>query len=143
MTVIKRNHVSMKEFRSQKYIEIKTDEDILQAMAYTDQLAGNLGFLPVDQLLLCLVTEEALVNAREYSVKDGQNQVGIYWHILDNELIISVKQPGGLFKITKNEEMNYGLHGRGLQLILTIMDEVWLEEEAINQISLCMKKVVK
>ena len=69
---------------------IEMEEDVLQAMAYTDYLAGSLGFLLNDQLLLRLVTEEAIVNALEYSVKDGQDVVEVFWNISNEEFVISV-----------------------------------------------------
>ena len=39
--------------------------------------------------------------------------------------------------------MNDGPRGRGLQLILHIMDEVWLEQEEGDRVTLYMKKFVK
>ena len=57
--------------------------------------------------------------------------------------MISVNQPGPSFKIIKEEQMNDGPRGRGLQLILHIMDEVWLEQEEVDRVTLYMKKYVK
>ena len=57
--------------------------------------------------------------------------------------MISVNQPGPTFKIIKEEQMNDGQRGRGLQLILHIMDEVWLEQEEADRVTLYMKKFVK
>ena len=130
----------MKEFQSQKCMKIVTDEDVLQAMEWTGKLAESLGFLHTDQLLLRLVTEEAIVNAREYSSKNGQNEVKINWDFTHKVLVISVKQLGAFYSINKKEDINYGLRGRGLQLILNIMEEVWLEQEGTNRITLYMKK---
>lgn len=132
----------MKEPHIQKCMNIQTDEDVLRAMECTDQLAEDLGFMPTDQLLLRLVTEEAIVNARTYSIQDQQNQIRIYWCILKKDMIISVKQLGAFFTINKQEEINYGLDGRGLQLIVNIMDEVWIEQEPVNYVILHMKKSV-
>ena len=143
MTSIEWNQARMKEFHIQKHMIIEIEEDVLQAMAYTDYLAGSLGFLPNDQLLLRLVTEEAVVNALEYSVRDGQDVVEVFWNISNEEFVISVKQPGPSFKIIKEEQMNDGPRGRGLQLILHIMDEVWLEQEEVDRVTLYMKKFVK
>lgn len=133
----------MKEFHSQKHMIIEIEEDVLQAMAYTDYLAGSLGFLPNDQLLLRLVTEEAVVNALEYSAKNDQHEIEVFWYSSNEEFVISIKQPGPAFKIEKQENVNYGHRGRGLQLILHIMDEVWLEQEEENRVTLYMKKYVK
>ena len=110
---------------------------------YTDYLAGSVGFPPNNQLLLRLVTEEAAVNALEYSAKDGQHIIEVFWYITKEEFVISVKQPGPTFKIEKQEQMNNGPRGRGLQLILHIMDEVWLEQEEGDWVTLYMKKYVK
>ena len=133
----------MKEFHSQKHMIIEIEEDVLQAMAYTDYLAGSVGFLPNKQLLLRLITEEAIVNALEYSVKDAQHKIEVFWSITNEEFLISVKQSGPAFKIEKQETINYGKRGRGLQLILHIMDEVWLEQEEGNKFTLHMKKYIK
>ena len=124
-------------------MKIVTDEDVLQAMEWTEKYAKSIGFLHTDQLLLRLVTEEAIVNAREYSSKDGQNEVKVNWYFKHKVLVISVKQLGAFYSINKQEDINYGLRGRGLQLILNIMEEVWLEQEEKNKITLHMKKCLK
>lgn len=135
--------LNMKKFHSQKHMIIEIEEDVLQAMAYTDYLAGSVGFLPNDQLLLRLVTEEAVVNALEYSVKDEDDAVEIFWNVSNTEFVIYVKQKGPAFTIEERDQMNYGQRGRGLQLIIHIMDEVWLEQEEGNTIILYMKKSIK
>jgi serine/threonine-protein kinase RsbW len=132
-----------KEFHSQTCMKIESEEDVLRAMECTDHLAQSLGYLSNEQLLLRLVTEEAVVNALEYSAKDEQHVVEINWSISNKEFVISVQQPGIFFNINKNKEINYGQRGRGVQLILNIMDEVWLEQEEVDTITLHMRKYIQ
>jgi serine/threonine-protein kinase RsbW len=130
----------MNDFQTQECMKIETVDDVLQAMEYTGHLVQGLGFLPNDQLLLRLVTEEAVVNAKEYSEKNGDPLVEVGWNVSEHELLISVKQRGCFFTISKKDEINVGSRGRGLQLILSIMDDVWLEKNGENRITLHMKK---
>ncbi|RUL50498.1 ATP-binding protein [Lysinibacillus antri] len=118
-------------------MEIKTENDVLKAMEHTSEIANKLGCLPNEQILLSLVTEESLVNALEYGEDD---LVKMYWACSDKELEICIKQKGKMYKIEKSDQLNYGNRGRGLQLILNIMNEVWLEQEEEDNIALYMKK---
>ncbi|SOC13376.1 serine/threonine-protein kinase RsbW [Ureibacillus xyleni] len=117
-------------------MEIVSEHDVLKAMDYTSDLARKLGYLDNDQLFLCLVTEESLVNALEYG---ENNSIEIQWKRFEQELEICIKQHGKMFHFEKSDELNFGSRGRGMQLILNIMDEVWLEE-AGETIILHMKK---
>ncbi|MCP1145762.1 ATP-binding protein [Lysinibacillus endophyticus] len=119
-------------------MEIVSEHDVLKAMDYTSDLAQQLGYLEKEQLFLCLVTEETLVNALEYG--EG-NSIEILWNTSEEELEICIKQKGKLFHFEKSDKLNYGSRGRGMQLILNIMDDVWLEEVG-EMIILHMKKVL-
>jgi serine/threonine-protein kinase RsbW len=122
-------------------MKIQSTDDVMSAMNYTEHLAESLGFLLEVQLRLCLVTEEALVNAMEYGTTEEQQFVEIKWQMAVDSLVMKVKQEGNLFPLEINEDINYSSRGRGLQLILSIMDEVWLTTEE-GHITLCMKKTV-
>ncbi len=122
-------------------MKIQSTDDVMNAMNYTEYLAKSLGFLLEVQLRLCLVTEEALVNAMEYGTTEEQQFVEIKWQSTADSLVMKVKQKGNSFPLEINENINYGSRGRGLQLILSIMDEVWLTAEE-DYITLCMKKTV-
>lgn len=63
----------------------------------------------------------------------------IQWKEQTDRLIISVKHKGSNFTIEKNDHVNTGPRGRGMQLILNIMDKVWLEQEG-QFITLYMEK---
>jgi serine/threonine-protein kinase RsbW len=126
-------------FSSIHSMKIQSTDDVMNAMNYTEHLAESLGFLLEVQLRLCLVTEEALVNAMEYGTTEEQQFVEIKWQSTANSLVMKVKQKGNSFPLEINENINYGSRGRGLQLILSIMDEVWLTAEE-GHITLCMEK---
>lgn len=121
-------------------MDIRTKEDVLQAMELTSQLAESIEYLPNDQLLLSLVTEESLVNALEYCTKLGEIIIRIHWRISRNCFEMSVKQKGTVFNLEKKDEMNYGPRGRGIQLILNIMDAVEIKVEDEESIVLYMRK---
>lgn len=128
------------EKRTQNSMVIEKEEDVLQAMEYTVQLAQSLGYLSNEQLLLSLVTEESLVNALEFCSKLEKMMITIKWDVVSSGLELSVTQTGTMFDLEKKEDINYGSRGRGLQIILNIMDEVWLEQVDDEIVTLHMKK---
>ena len=129
----------MKNLVSQKTnaMIIKNENDVIQAMEYTSTAVKQLSYTHKLQILLCLATEESLVNALEHGEKAS---VEVFWTISHNEFFLKVKQSGPLFEIEWNDELNVGSRGRGIQLILNIMDEVWLNQEDDNSFTLNMKK---
>ena len=120
-----------------KTMIIENEEDVLQAMEYTSSSTNQLGYSNKIQTLLCLVTEESLVNALEHGAKAS---IEVFWNISYNEFLLEVKQSGPLFAIERRDELNVSSSGRGIQLILNIMDEVWLNQEDDNSFKLNMKK---
>lgn len=107
---------------------IHSEDDILNAMTKTSTLAERMGFPPREQTLLCLATEEAIVNAMEHG--EGQPPfVEVDWEMKTDALQLAIKQKGKHFKLLEKSNEPYSLRGRGLQLILHIMDKVWLDEQ--------------
>lgn len=129
-----------KSIHFQKSIQIASENDILYAMDITRQLAEQIALSSNEQILLSLVTEEALVNAIEHCVKKEPVCVSIQWEISNIALEIIVTQPGVIFSIEKSNDVNMDARGRGLQLILHIMDKVWLEQLEQHVVQLHMVK---
>lgn len=119
--------------------KIESVDDVEKAMDLTNHLAKAIGFLPNDQLLLRLVTEEAIVNALEHGTNFNDPLVKAAWQVNKDILGIFISQKGKPFKVEKKENLNVSLRGRGIQLILHIMDDVWIEEKD-DGITFCMKK---
>lgn len=128
------------DFSCQKNMQINSQNDVLQAMEQTVLLAEQLAISSNEQLLLSLVTEEALVNALEYCDTLGEKFVSIQWDITNRVFNIAVTQYGIMYPIEKKDEINYSNRGRGLQLILHIMDRVWLEQVNEHKVTLHMQK---
>lgn len=121
-------------------MQITTEENVLQAIEYTRQLSESLGYSTTEQVLFSLVTEEALVNALEHCGQRDETNITIYWCTLQKSFEIAVTQPGAMFYLEKQKDVNTGNRGRGLQLILNIMDDVWLERQEGNIVMLHMIK---
>lgn len=125
-----------------KSFKVQSENDIESAMLYTDYLAERIGFPPKDQSLLRLVTEEAVVNAWEHGSSSGEPYVKVEWQVNENGLQICVIQKGNEFTLEKKEKFDYSLRGRGLHLIMNIMDKVWLEKKG-KFVNLFMRKSVR
>lgn len=117
---------------------IHSEDDVLEAMTKTGKMAERIGFPPKEQTLLCLATEEAIVNALEHGEKQHPF-VEVEWETETDAFQLAIKQKGKRFKLLEKEHEPYSLRGRGLQLILHIMDKVWLDEKD-GFIILYMKK---
>lgn len=130
----------IKNIQCQRSMQIESDDDILRAMDMTVQLAEQLEIPPNEYIMLSLVTEEALVNAWDYCKKTGELSISIQWEMVDQVFEISVTQIGVEFNIEKTEDINYGARGRGIQLMLHIMDSVWLEQLGNRFVTLHMIK---
>lgn len=123
--------------KNSRTMKIRYAQDVLEAMTFTSEIAHLLGYSQSEPLFLTLVVEESLMNALEYG--EG-NDVTIQWKPKNENLVISVKQKGSPFTIEKKVGVNEGPRGRGMQLILNIMDKVWLEQEGDHYITLYMEK---
>lgn len=100
--------------------------DICQALDITSEVAYSAGFSGKESLLLCLAIEEACTNAYEYVTRNGQESFQISWTDFPDRMVMEVTEPGDCFSITLRQEMSDEPRGRGIQLILGIMDEVRL-----------------
>lgn len=121
---------------------VKKADDISHAMDVTDEIANEIGFIHYDILFLRLVTEEACMNAYEYCQKTNQQGFWICWdHNQKDNLSILVKHLGKKFAITPMNEANRGLRGRGLQLIVNLMDYVQVRESG-EYVELVMRKYI-
>ncbi|WCN39782.1 ATP-binding protein [Aneurinibacillus uraniidurans] len=105
---------------------IRDKLDICQVLDITGEVARSTGFTDKESLLLCLAAEEACTNAYEYMTENGQGNFHIYWRVFPDRLVMEVTEPGDCFSITLRQETNDQPRGRGIQLILSIMDEVRL-----------------
>jgi len=113
-------------------LRVNDENGIIEAMDITEQLACKMGFSSYDRLFLRLATEEACSNAYEYCQKTHQSFFYVFWRISKTKLTICVKHEGPMFKVEKRNDVNTGLRGRGLQLILHIMDQVQVEKQEEN-----------
>lgn len=117
-------------------------DDISLAMDMTDVIAKKVGFLHDDILFLRLVTEEASMNAYEYCQKTNQHGFWIHWDDKAKDyLVICIKHQGKKYPITPMVEANRGLRGRGLHLIVNLMDFVQVEENG-EYVELVIKKYI-
>ncbi|WP_017756273.1 ATP-binding protein [Calidifontibacillus oryziterrae] len=132
----------MKQGEGQQCLLVEKEDDIFQAMDVTERIAGELGFLKDDKLYLRLATEEACMNAYEYCKKTKQVGFEIWWNTNRDMLSIYLKHKGKKFNVhVNNDEINVGLRGRGLQLIVNLMDHVGVEENG-DYVQFSMRKYV-
>lgn len=132
----------MKNNEEQLSLLVKKADDITCAMDMTDEIANEMGFIDYDILFLRLVTEEACMNAYEYCQKTNQQGFWICWdHNQKDSLSIFIKHQGKKFMIAPMTEANCGLRGRGLQLILNLMDCVQVQENG-EYVELVMRKYI-
>jgi len=133
----------MKLYDENHCLLVKKKDDIYQAMGITDETAQKMGFPQYDILFLRLVTEEACMNAYEYCQNTKQPGFLIGWETHNDEsLTIFIKHRGKKFNVNVlNNEVNQGLRGRGLQLIVNLMDHVHVEENG-EYVELIMRKYV-
>ncbi|MDZ5474111.1 ATP-binding protein [Bacillus sp. 31A1R] len=108
-------------------------------MNHTEKLALQKDYPPNIVMKLRLVTEEACTNAYEYCKSKGYKSLFIKWAVTSKTFEIFVRHKGELFEITKDDQINTSLRGRGITLITNIMDQVELREEN-NYVELYMMK---
>lgn len=123
-----------------KKMDVVTADDVLKAMEFMEHLTESISFQKTNRVLLPLVVEEALVNALEYGTKPEQLAVSIEWDVSDEYVRIAVQQVGSSFEVRPSTRVNMGTRGRGLQLILHIMDEVNVVETVHGTVVLQMRK---
>lgn len=108
---------------------IRTKDDIYEAMKCTEMLLTMKEFSQTSILKLQLVTEEACTNAYEYCLKSGLWPIQVEWRITPNAFELIVRQKGKRIPLTnKKNIINSGPRGRGITLILNLMDEVEVRE---------------
>ncbi|MED4352333.1 ATP-binding protein [Schinkia azotoformans] len=118
----------MNNYEEELKLLVKKADDISRAMDMTDEIANKMGFIHYDRLFLRLVTEEACMNAYEYCQKTNQQGFWICWdHNHKDCLSIFIKHRGKKFAITPMNGINRGLRGRGLHLIVNLMDYVQVQ----------------
>ncbi|WP_204524676.1 ATP-binding protein [Litchfieldia alkalitelluris] len=118
---------------------IATTDDIVQGMNRTKQLARERGFSENIVMKLQLVTEEASTNAYEYCAKHGLDSHIVIWNITNSTFELIVRQKGSVFPIVQENDLKSGMRGRGLKLIVSLMDQVEVREQG-EFIELYMKK---
>jgi serine/threonine-protein kinase RsbW len=118
---------------------IHDKDGILKAMDVTEQLANALGFSSLQQLFLRLAVEEVCTNAYEYCQRTKQKHFHIRWHVVKNCLNICIRHQGKLFEVKRDDRVNISARGRGLQIVLHIMDEVDVQVKG-RYVILCMSK---
>lgn len=115
-------------------LKLSSFNDVYNAMNITRDFACSVGFTNEQILYLVLVTEEACTN----SLKHGDTNVPptIHWRLNENDFEMRIIQYGSNdFEIAPKNELNDSKSGRGLQIILFLMDEVKLEK---NENSICL-----
>jgi len=109
---------------------IFNEDDIWDAMAETERIATEMVFRAKEILYLRLVTEEACTNAFEHCSSNQTLPFELRWHIHPECLEIRIRERGHLFSLPAEETLNPQSHrGRGLPLILHLMDEVKVCQE--------------
>ncbi|MCD8501288.1 MAG: STAS domain-containing protein [Bacillaceae bacterium] len=104
------------------------------------QEAINVGFIEKDATLIQLATEEACMNAYEYCHSAEVDNFTVTYLFSHQQCIIDIFHRGEIFEVRYTNEINYGLRGRGLQLITSIMDEVNVEQKGKNVHLVMVKK---
>ncbi|USB31748.1 ATP-binding protein [Paenibacillus sp. YPG26] len=121
--------------------DIKSKDDIADAMEITANLARKCGCSYPQTLKLQLVTEEACMNAYEYCQEQTHSSFQICWSFRNKKFEIVVRQTGGTITLLQKNDVNVGLRGRGLTLILSLLDQV--EVRKVNQfVELYMMKEI-
>ncbi len=108
-----------------KQCTVRGPVDICRAMQITAAEAAKAGFEEDQIVLLQLATEEACANACEYA-QAGRDPVFVTWRTRAGSFMITVRQNGHPFPLDVPQlpEVNTSARGRGLLLILHLMDEV-------------------
>ncbi|GAE25979.1 hypothetical protein JCM9140_2004 [Halalkalibacter wakoensis JCM 9140] len=119
--------------------EIVNKDDIYDAMKYTEKLAEKAGFSYDVVLKLQLVTEEACMNAFEYCQSRKIASFHLLWNIQKDFFEMIVKQKGGYFTLVEKSAVNKELRGRGLTLIMNLLDRVEVKQES-EYVTLYMRK---
>lgn len=111
--------------RRPRQCTVRGPVDICRAMQITAIEAAKAGFDPGQVALLQLATEEACANASEYAQTD-KDPIFVTWRACGGSFTITVRQTGHPFPLAypPRPEANTGARGRGLLLILHVMDEV-------------------
>ncbi|WP_167568911.1 ATP-binding protein [Brevibacillus migulae] len=109
---------------------IFNEADIWDAMAQTERIAREMAFPASEILYLRLVTEEACTNAFEHYSSVQTLPYEVRWQIHPDRLEIMIRECGQLFSLPAGGTLNpQSLRGRGLPLILHLMDEVNVRQE--------------
>lgn len=120
--------------------EIFTLDDIYEAMMQSRDLAVEQGFSYNSVLKIQLATEEACTNAYEYSRNRNQASCAVKWKASPDYLEVIVRQEGAAFSLRQPENVVMGQRGRGITLILNLMDFVEMRENK-GFIELIMRKI--
>ncbi|WLR51427.1 ATP-binding protein [Bacillus tianshenii] len=109
----------------ERELVVKNEDDIYKAIVMTQDLLRHTSFNEEDQTLIQLAAEEASTNAFKYC---SQDKIIVKWKISLEYLIVEVWQKGQIFSISASQNVNTTSSGRGLPLIIGIMDEVHLAQ---------------
>ncbi|OCA81955.1 hypothetical protein A8F95_14665 [Bacillus wudalianchiensis] len=119
---------------------IKTKEDIFSAMTVTEELANEQEFSIHDVIKMRLATEEACTNSYEYCRAKGMSYFLIKWSATPSLIEITVRQKGkASFPLIEQADVNTGLRGRGIALMVHLMDKVEIRRRK-NCVELYMNK---
>lgn len=105
-------------------MNIGSMDDIIKAMLTTKELAEKHQFPLSTIMKLQLVTEEACTNAWEYCLREGISTYMVIWNLTNTSFEIIVRQKGTVFPIVQVKDNQTGLRGRGLTLMMNIMDRI-------------------
>lgn len=119
--------------------EISSEDGIYNAIKLTEKLALDHGFSFRDAMKLQLVTEEACTNSFEYCLRENIPSFSVKWKLAEGSAEITVRQRGCVFPLAQREETGLGLRGRGITLILNLMDKVEVREDS-EYVELYMRK---
>lgn len=120
--------------------QVQTLEEIVPILEEIEHDALETGFDHKDSLFIKLATEEACINAWEYCKSKNYSTFSVAWKKrIGTFLEVIVSHKGEKFEINQDECVNKGARGRGLQLILAIMDIVKVDK-CLHNVYMYMRK---
>lgn len=119
--------------------KVTSQQDIIDSMDITEELAMHDGFSSRDVLFLRLVTEEICTNSYEHCVRHGYSSFYIRWRSERDRFEMMIKQEGEMFPLSLCDGVQYGRRGRGMQLVFQLMDAVEVKQRG-KFVTICVSK---
>lgn len=124
------NAVKAECFRKQEYKFSALTGNISQARKFAAKVASTCNFTDQDIFDIKLAVGEAVANAIEHGSPLGEsNEINIICHCHGDNFIVGIRDQGKFKKklpINDNDDVNF--RGRGILIMLALMDKVSIDE---------------